>query len=177
MEIPMMCPGSTCPMALTCPLLAERCAPIGKICPIEKYLAESLRAYYIKDLSVDVNNFVYMTQVNDLVECEILDQRMTAYLGKEGWIDDVVVGVDGDGKPIFRKDEAIPLKIKMRMKSRKDKLLKSFLATREMRAKYNLTQRKDPSSYAAELLERAERLKQDMGIEDVDVEEVEDTNA
>jgi len=172
LEIPMQCLGGKCPISRTCPLLEEDVAPIGMPCPIERYMSESIRSYYIKDLHVDHNNFVHMTQVNDLVECEILDQRMSAYLDKDGWFEDVVTGVDSDGSPIFRKDAAASYRMKMQMKGRKDKLLRTFLATREMQAKYNLSSRRDPSNYASDLLAAGERLKD----EAVDADIVGDDN-
>lgn len=173
--IPMSCTATKCPYADVCPLLEKNLAPEGKPCPIELSMVKVFFDSYVEELDVDVTKMVEVSMVRDLVDQEIQQNRSTWLLSLQHFIQDNVVGVDQDGKPIYKKELHFAVDYQDRIYKRKEKLRSALLATREARAKAGQGVL-DNAQVVANLMDeirKTERLQQQslrkrLGIADVD---------
>lgn len=133
--IPMSCTGSKCAYAEVCPLLEKNLAPQGKPCPIELSMVKVFFDSYVEELDVDVTKMVEVSMVRDLVDQEIQQNRSTWLLSLQHFIQDNVIGVDQEGRPIYKKELHFAVDYQDRIFKRKEKLRAALLATREARAK------------------------------------------
>ena len=134
-------------------------APIGQECPIELALMNKLKDELVLSLDVDWNDRIERQAVMDLVETEILQARANGILSEEGFIMENVVGIaENTGEPIMRKEKHIALEVKDMIYKRKERLLKSLVATKEMKKKLNIGG-KDPSKKESDLLKRLRNAK------------------
>lgn len=157
--LPMMCKGPECPIAKTCMLQQIGKAPIGQECPLELAFMNKLKDELVQSLDVDWNDRIERQAVMDLVETEILQARANGILSEEGFIMENVVGIsENTGEPIMRKEKHIALEVKDMIYKRKERLLKSLVATKEMKKKLGLGT-KDPSKKEADLLKRLRQVK------------------
>ena len=149
--IPMVCSGKTgCVYRELCPIADK--APLGAPCPFEKFAAAEWYNDYVTSLDIDVSNKIERSQVMELVESDIINARANAVLGVEGFIMENPVGIDHDtGNTIYRKEEHMAMNIKTRVQSRRDRILKSFIATRETKMKALTGIKEDPTEYFARL--------------------------
>lgn len=174
-SIPMECQGSKCPFANTCGLLKEDLAPIGYPCPYEMGMVKTFMADYIEDLDIDVENSIELCQVRDIVDIEVQYLRKTKALAKEYFIQENVVGVDGNGDPIFSKQLHLGIELEDKLAKRKAVILKQFLATRESKAKAGLGTLEQAVTMATMMQNfremefiKEKALKDKLGIVDVD---------
>jgi len=76
---------------------------------------------------------------------------------------DVVVGVDGEGKPIVNKEVHKAWELKERVKKRKQKILESLVGTRKEKYKRDAALKKpsdkEPSTQVAELRRKLEKAR------------------
>lgn len=157
--LPMICKGPTCPIAKTCMLQQIGKAPIGQECPLELAFMMKLKDELVLSLDVDWNDRIERQAVMDLVETEILQARANGILSEEGFIMENVVGIsENTGDPIMRKEKHIALDVKDMIYKRKERLLKSLVATKEMKKKLNIGG-KDPSKKESDLLKRLRSVK------------------
>lgn len=174
-SIPMTCRGSKCPYAEICPLLEKGLVPEGRACPIELAMVKEFFDSYVEELDVDTTKMVEVSMVRDLVNQEIQQNRSTWLLSLQHFIQENVMGVDADGRPIYRKELHFAVDYEDRIYKRKEKLRSALLATREARARAgqgNL----DNAQVIANLMEdirKTDRLKEEalrkkLGIADVD---------
>jgi hypothetical protein len=157
---PMTCKGPKCAMGGRCPLQVSTIAPIGHPCSIELMLVDQWEKEYIDDLSVDRQSKVELDMVRDMIEADLIDWRTSQDISENGLFDWNAVGVTGDGKPIYRKEEAASLSIKLKFKARKDRLREDLMATRKMKAKFGLNKTIDPSKLASSLQDRYRKIKE-----------------
>lgn len=134
-SIPLKCHGPKCPFAAVCPLQQEGIAPISKPCPIEMNMVRTFMSEYMQDLGIDSDNLIEVSMIRDLINEEIMQQRATWTLSMEHFIQDNVVGIDGDGKPIMRKELHLAVEMKDKIARHKKDIRNQLLATREARAK------------------------------------------
>lgn len=131
----LICRGSLCIYRSSCVLLRKDSnlpAPEGKECPFEKILAKKWFDDYRDALNIDVNDRVEASQINDLIEIEIMKSRINAILAEEGIKIDAIVGIDPDtGSPLTAQQQHYAINIKDINDRRKDRILKALLATRE----------------------------------------------
>lgn len=171
-NIPMTCTGVRCVHKNTCPLVKFNKPPIGKECPLERYNLEEWRKDYAESLNADMNDKNEREQIMDMVEADILDARANAVLATEGFIMYNTVAYDYDsGQEITRKEEHIALKLKDRVKLRKDKKLKDFIGTRKDKMQTLTAIKEDPTQYFARLREAAKETMDRHKVLDVDVSE------
>lgn len=168
--VPMICLGERCICSKVCPLFNIGKVPIGKRCPFEVYAMKVWLEDYAKSLKINMEDKVERNLVMDLVETDILNARANVVLSHEGFIMENPVGIDPDsGQVLLRKEEHIVMKFKERAQNRKDKLLKSFLATRESKVKAVSNLKEDPSEYLSRLRKKAEMLTKEHSIIDMEV--------
>jgi len=169
--LPMKCLAAKCVYALSCPLQQEGKAPKGESCPIEKLMIGYMTEQYVASLGIDPQNYVEMSMLADIIEMEIYDLRVSGELSISALLIDQAVGVGPDGEPILRKEASPALDAKLQIKKHKDTLRRSFLATREIKAKYKMRELKDFSQVLSELrrksLEEAEALPEPRKILDL----------
>lgn len=155
--IPMICRGSKCPVARTCPLYAQNIHPIGGVCPIEMAMVQQFFHDYVEELNVDVTRLVEVSMIRDLVDQEIQYMRKTNVLANEDFIQDNIVGITPDGKPLIRKELHQAVEMEDKIHRRKEKLRNQLLATREARAKVGQGVA-DTAQVMSSLLEKADEI-------------------
>ena len=135
-SLPMMCEGPLCPFAKTCPLQKKGVAPIGKRCPVEMVLIEDWTQKYAVSLGIDVQNYVELSMLADIIEAEVYDRRTQGDISINKLFELQAVGEDSHGNPIMRREPSVALQVNLMMKKRKDDIRRQFVATREIKAKY-----------------------------------------
>lgn len=128
-------------------------------CPIELMLIDQWEDDYINDLGVDKQSKIELDLVRDMVESDLIDWRASHEIAKGGLFDWNAIGMSEDGKPIYRKEEAVAIGIKLKFKARKDRIREDLMATRKMRAKFGLAKTIDPSKFASALQDRYNAIK------------------
>lgn len=164
----IMCLGPKCFAAERCPIQKACVAPIGYACPIELMLIDQWEEDYIEDLGVDKQSKIELDLVRDMVESDLIDWRASHELAKTGLFDWNAIGMTEDGKPIYRKEEAVVIGIKLKFKARKDRIREDLMATRKMRAKFGLAKTVDPSKFASALQDRYNAIKKNAEVVDND---------
>ncbi len=160
--VPMICTGDRCICRARCPFVKMKKMPMGKECPFERYAFNLWYKEYVEDLAIDVNSKVQRQQVMDLVETDIMNARANFVLGDEGFEISNPVGFNEDtGEAILRREEHIALRLKDRVQARKDKIWKSFVATRESQIKAAASSSKgDPTELMANLRARGAEIEE-----------------
>ncbi|HJS83617.1 MAG TPA: hypothetical protein VJ742_12360 [Nitrososphaera sp.] len=133
--IPLICRGEKCTYANTCPLLAKNLAPVGEKCPLEMAMVSQFTNDYIEELGVDPNSLTEVSMIREMVDLEVQYLRATKVLANEHFIQENIVGIDPQGKPIFRKELHLAVDFEDRIHKRRKDLRNQLLATREARAK------------------------------------------
>lgn len=162
LTLPMKCEAAECPFASRCPLYKRRIAPKGELCPIEQMVIEHSAEMLRQTLGIDPQNYVEMSMVRDYIEAEVLDRRASNYLSLNNYFDLQAVGVDREGNAIVRKEEGIDVQIKLKFQKRKDDLRRMFMATREVKAKYKLSENLDASKLLAIIRGSIEEKKKEL---------------
>jgi hypothetical protein len=173
-SIPMVCSGHKCVFGDICPLVKIDKPPVGKRCSIELLLLNKWKDEYVKSLKVDWNDKIERRLVEELLELDILSSRADSLLAVEGLIMENVIGIsEQTGEAIYKKEKHIALDVKNMVSTRRSKLLKEMIATREAKAKFVSDMRADPATYAARLRDKAKELR-DEKIIDIDEDDIED---
>lgn len=160
-SVPQICSGVACILADQCPLAKMKRPPLGDLCPFERLYMERWKLEYIDSLKADWNDKIERALVMELVEVDILNARANAFLAKEGFIMENIVGINEQtGEPMMRKEEHIALRLKEKVQARRDRILKSMVATREAKAKLLTSMKEDVSVYTARLRQKAKELEE-----------------
>lgn len=192
-KTPLYCAGEhVCPFAEDCPLVeiqranGETVVPVGRKCPIEKELIAYWAAKYMQSFKIDPDNQAEVSLVTELAELDIFDYRASLILSRAEnaeMTQEIVVGVDSEGRPISNEEIHKAFEIKERVKKRKQAILESLVGTRKEQYKRDAALRKrttkDPSTQAAELKKAIEEAKNTlanaaMPVQDAEFEEVTD---
>lgn len=172
-SLPMVCKGPQCPLAKTCMLEQVGKAPIGDKCPIELLLMNKWKDEYVATLGVSWEDKIERQAIMDLVETEIMRARANGIIAEEGFILENPVGVNPDtGMPIMAKQKHIALEVADQMSKRQERLLRSLIATREM--KHKLGQGSgDRTKQESDLLERIRKKNQEKKAKETGVKDAE----
>lgn len=174
-SIPMNCEGPRCIFASTCPLLKENLAPVSNPCPIEMSIVSQFMLEYMEQLEVHPDNLVEISMVRDLVDQEVQYIRKTKLLAKESFVQENIVGVDDNGKPIVKKELHLAVELEDRLHKRRKDLRNQLMATREAKAKLGQTQL-DTAQAISDIISKVQDieikkeklLKQKLGLLDKD---------
>lgn len=174
-SIPMNCEGPRCIFASTCPLLKENLAPVSNPCPIEMSIVSQFMIEYMEQLEVHPDNLVEISMVRDLVDQEVQYIRKTKLLAKESFVQENIVGVDDNGKPIIKKELHLAVELEDRLHKRRKDLRNQLMATREAKAKLGQTQL-DTAQAISDIISKVQDieikkeklLKQKLGLLDKD---------
>jgi hypothetical protein len=140
----------------------EEIRELGKMCPIEQMLIEEWAQAYAISLGIDTQDFVELSMLADIIEAEVYDRRTSGDISLNELFDMQAVGVDSHGDPILRKEPAVALAVKMMMKKRKDDIRRSFLATRESRAKYKQLESEDITTQFSKIRAEVEGKRKEL---------------
>lgn len=161
-NIPIICKGNKCPYADACSLksVGVNVEEIkGQRCPVEINDILKKFQWYVQHLEVDQDNIVDLGMVKELVDIDMMLERANKKIATEAdFVEQVAVGQDADGNPIFRPEIRKSIDFKERMQKRKDTLLSLLNSTRKDKAGSKVTIDMDPSSYAAMLIKKKEEL-------------------
>lgn len=168
--LPLICVGDggevtdPCVYVPGCPLVQAGIAPVGHPCPFETQLVDSLFGFYTADLDVKPTNILELSQVKDLVMLDLLIHRATGMVARDGLVDLNPIGssngmpyADEPVKPevLYRRDLSAAADLIDRLTTRKQQILKSMLATREMQEKYKKRPKSDLAASLEALLKKA----------------------
>jgi hypothetical protein len=133
--IPMKCKAEDCDFAETCPLQLKGIAPKGQKCPIELKMVADFMENMMFDLNVDPENMIEVSMVRDLVDQEIQHVRKSNLLAREDLIQENVIGLDDENRPIIKKELHLAVELEDKILKRKKDIRNQLLASRESRAK------------------------------------------
>lgn len=170
-NVPMVCKGADCPLHAMCTVPLNN-RPVGGRCPIE--IAAIIDRYdkYYEELGLGPEDYFDQSQVKDLVDVEVKLLRANGHLATSAsFIEQVVTAVDENGNAHYRPELNKATEYEEKLLARKSKILSDLNATRK--ANKSDTSVNDPSSFAADLMRRAQKARQATVI-DVDDENVDD---
>lgn len=167
-KVPLYCGGTEiCPFKDDCVFVEIGKIPVASKCPVETELIVFWTARYMKEFEVDPDNYTEVGMITELVELDIYDYRASMILSRPECAEltkDIVVGVDGEGRPIVKKEIHKAFELKERVKRRKDKILEYLVGTRREKYKRDAALKrrseKDPSTQAAELRRQLEKARE-----------------
>lgn len=134
-SIPMKCRAAKCEFADTCPLQQQGIAPLDKKCPYEMSMVSDFMSNLMEDLTVDPENMVEVSMIRDLVDQEIQHIRKSNFLAREDLIQENVIGLDNENRPIIKKELHLAVELEDKILKRKKEIRNQLLATREAKAK------------------------------------------
>ena len=177
-NIPMICRGQRCPYYNTCELLAMQMDPndfIGERCPAEIAKVIKKTQGYIDTLWVDETNMVDVGLVKELVDIEMVLDRINRQLAVDSSLtEEVVTAVNPNTGEAYTRQEVKKLfDLKNSMQNRKDKLLTLLNSTRKDKAAEKNKTISDPLSYVTNLMKSFAEQEQ---VIDVTVEDGERNN-
>lgn len=174
--IPIICRGESCPYIDTCPMvdLGTNVDMLrGQRCPVEISKIVDKFEEYVRHFNIDLEQVdpIKLGLIKELIDYDIQIERADKIMSKEGdFLDDVVIGVDSNGRPIKTKEVAKSIEYKERALSKKHQILQLLNSTPKDKAGQKIQITMDPSTYASQLMARAQELEEN-GV--IDVEEYE----
>lgn len=158
-SIVKLCNGSDCPH-YWCPFKAIHKYPNGKICPIERKIAEQWYVEYanVLDIAPGDVKLIQMQQILTLIECELTDLRMKSRIQREG--ETRLVNAFGlrNGEVVENEEISLAFDIKDKVNKRKDTILKQMLAYPEIRAKYKMADKNTGMTDSRIIIAKAEEI-------------------
>jgi hypothetical protein len=162
--IPIVCKAEECPYAETCQLLDEDLVTVGDKCPLEIAAVEQLFQAYVDELHVD--NIIDLSLVKELVDLDIGILRCENKLAIDAdIIQEINFAITQRGQLITQPAIHKAAEYKDKLLNRRHSILQLLHSTRKDKEGSKLTINYDPSSRAAELLERAEAYKKAKAID------------
>jgi len=161
------CKGSECPFASRCPLVQMKSttshgkAPVGQDCLLETTLLRDSLTSYIQEYEVDPANYTEVNITTELAEIEVLLWRINMQLG-EGenslFVIDQTVGFDrATGAPITQQQVAPLFEQKMKLATRKSRLMKLMVGDRQEKYKKEAALKQKPSTDASSQMSEIKR--------------------
>lgn len=167
-KVPLMCGGpEICPFKDDCPFVEINKAPAGRKCPIEKELIAYWTAKYMDEFEIDESSQSEISMVTELAELDIYDYRCSMILSRvenAEMTQQIVVGVDADGRPIYNEDIHKAFEMKERVKRRKHVILEALVGTRKEKYRRDAALKKrsedDPSTQASSLKKKFDEMRE-----------------
>jgi len=157
--LPMLCHGEECPVYKTCFFYKAGIAPKGERCPDEIMYLDQMIPQLITDMGVDLENYLEVSMVQEYAAALLDKRRAQNMIALYGDVKEVATSViQATGTALYTEQATPYVDIKARSSKLLTQLRKELLATREQRAKYKLTDETDPSTRAAEMREKFEKL-------------------
>lgn len=150
-SIPLICRGDRCPYALACYEWLKVEVEVGQRCPSEMGNIINYEKFYIKSLNVKLDNFVDISLIRDLINCDVIIDRAYKLLSLEDMVIDVTVHMDEHGNESTAPAEHVAHIILEKQLNRKHKIMTLLNATPKDRFKSGTTTTKDISNIMIEL--------------------------
>jgi hypothetical protein len=174
--IPKLC-SADCEFTKICVFHKLGIAPFGNLCPEEKLFIEATAPSLVRSLKIDTDDAVEFDMLREYVDAMVQENRARKLIGIYGELQKKVAVVNQKTGEAFWEDrlnEATQLRKEATTK--KDKLRRAFLATREMREKYQTGGKADESQKLSDLRERMEAAEAaQAAAEEAEYTEVDDT--
>jgi len=159
--LPMICKNDECQFKSMCTFYKMGIAPEESPCPDEIMYLDSMVPQLIKDMHVDMENYLEISMVQEYAASLLDKRRAERMIAQEGDVKEVPVSVVQQTGTVIYSEQITPyMEIKDKAARKLSILRKELLATREQRAKYKLTDDRDASTKAADLKQRFEVIKQ-----------------
>ena len=176
--IPMICLDDKCPYKVTCGFYQEGNAPSGERCPKEIALIMNLYDRYVAQLGLDEKDMVQLSLLKEVIDLDIkIDRAERKQAAEPDLVKDVPVAVDDRGRVIRKPEVDKVTEVADKLMDRRHKILSYLNATPKDKAASKLEITQDPSTYAAKLMARKQKLDEENTVEvqaDESVEETED---
>lgn len=131
-RIPLMCKANACPYADSCTLLKYNLAPMGEPCPKETAEIELRYAAYDDDFELDRASFTDRNLISELINYDIMLDRLRALLVKEEvLIVDVVTGITEQGEEYTHPEVSKTWEAYERVEKKRNNIYDLMLATRK----------------------------------------------
>ena len=159
--LPLVCQAEECPFATICSFHKMGIAPKGERCPDEILYLDAMVPQLISDMGVDLENYLEINMVQEYAATLLDERRARNMIALEGDVKEVATSVvQATGTVLYQEQLTPYVDIKDKASRRLSLIRKELLATREQRAKYKLTDERDPSTRAAEMREKFELLQE-----------------
>ena len=164
--VPIVCRGDSCPFRATCWIKEEE-LDVGGRCPIEVGAVLERFDKYCREFDIQDDDTVDHSIIKDIIDIEVLMLRADNYLAISGdFIEEVITGVDARGNVLTRPELHKAFEAKNKLRLERIKLLNQMNSTRKDK-KVDSIQINDPSSRAAELIQKVRKLQEEGKIIDV----------
>lgn len=131
-RIPLVCKANGCPYADSCMLLKYGLAPMGEACPKETAEIELRYAAYDEDFELDTASFTDRNLISELINYDIMLDRLRALLVKEEvLIVDVVTGITEQGEEYTHPEVSKTWEAYERVEKKRNNIYDLMLATRK----------------------------------------------
>jgi hypothetical protein len=159
--LPLVCRAAECQFASICIFQKMGIAPEGERCPDEILYLDAMVPRLVQDMGVDLENYLEISMVQEYAAALLDERRARNMIAIEGDVKEVATGIVQATGTVLYADQMTPyVEIKEKASKKLSQLRKELLATREQRAKYKLTDDRDPSTRASEMREKFELLKE-----------------
>lgn len=166
-NVPMVCKNDKCPLKEVCTIHPSQ-RPEGERCPIEIAAILDRFEKYCAELNVGEHDYFDQSLIKDLVDIEIKLMRANGLLATSAdFIEQVTVGIDEHGNVHTRPELHMATVYEEKLLARKAKILNDLNSTRRLREKNKKAN--DPSSFAAQLMQKAMRARMNIIQVDADV--------
>lgn len=131
-RIPLICKGEGCPYVDSCMLIKYDLAPIGEACAKETAEIEIRYAAYDSDFDLDKSSFTDRNLVSELINYDIMLDRLRALLAKEQvLVVDVVTGITEQGEEFTHPEVSKTWEAYERVEKKRNNIYDLMLATRK----------------------------------------------
>ena len=131
-RIPLVCKANSCPYADSCMLLKYDLAPMGEPCPKETAEIELRYTAYDKDFELDEASFTDKNLVSELINYDIMLDRLRALLVKEEvLVVDQVAGIGENGEEFYQPTVSKTWEAYERVEKKRNNIYDLMLATRK----------------------------------------------
>lgn len=159
-SIPIICKGKDCVYAQFYPEIHDDSLTEGERCPVEIALIISKYDAYSKELEIEESNAVDRSMIKDLIDCDVQLLRAENKMAIEGdFVKDVTIGISDDGDPIQQEQISKAAEYKEKIQAKRNRVLELLNSTRKDKAGDKLMKIMDPSTYAKELMIKAQQSK------------------
>lgn len=131
-RIPLVCKADMCPYAESCMLLKYDLAPMGEPCPKEAAEIELRYAAYDQDYDLDQASFTDKNLVSELINYDIMLDRLRALLVKEEvLVVDIVAGIGENGEEFTQPTVSKTWEAYERVEKKRNNIYDLMVATRK----------------------------------------------
>lgn len=154
-RIPLVCKGNKCPYADSCMLLKYDLAPNGEACPKETAEIELRYAAYDKEFELDKSSFTDKNLVSDLINYDIMLDRLRALISKEQvLVIDVITGIAENGEEFTHPEVSKTWEAYERVEKKRNNVYDLMLATRKSNKDKNSGNEKTMAEVIEEIMNK-----------------------